>query len=47
MDLLLVTFDGILIVKNAEKFKKMLTTGLGSEKAYGSGLMTVATIAIR
>lgn len=46
MDLLLVTFDGILIVKNAEKFRKMLTTGLGSEKAYGSGLMTVASIAI-
>lgn len=36
-----VTFEGILTVTDVLKFKAMLTHGLGREKAYGMGLMTV------
>lgn len=36
-----VTFEGVLNVTDAEKFKQLLTKGIGAEKAYGQGLMTV------
>lgn len=36
-----VTYEGSLIVTNAEQFYKTLTEGVGREKAYGFGLMTV------
>ena len=36
-----VTFEGILQVTDIEKFKQALAQGLGREKAYGCGLMTV------
>ena len=35
-----VTYEGILKVNDVEKFKEILTEGLGREKAYGMGLMT-------
>lgn len=36
-----VTFEGILQVTDAEKFKETLCRGIGREKAYGQGLITV------
>ena len=36
-----VTYEGILKVNDVEKFKEILTEGLGREKAYGMGLMTI------
>ncbi|MDF7682371.1 type I-E CRISPR-associated protein Cas6/Cse3/CasE [Lactobacillus sp. ESL0679] len=36
-----VTFEGILQVIDADLFKKTLVNGLGREKAFGMGLMTV------
>ena len=39
--LLAVTYEGLLTVTDAEKFRAVLQNGLGREKAYGMGLMTV------
>lgn len=39
--LLSVTYEGILEITDAEKFKAALTKGIGRAKAYGMGLMTV------
>ena len=39
--LLAVTYEGILTVTDPEAFKAALTGGLGREKAYGMGLLTV------
>ncbi|WP_125573781.1 type I-E CRISPR-associated protein Cas6/Cse3/CasE [Levilactobacillus huananensis] len=36
-----VTFEGLLRVADADEFKQTLTKGLGREKAFGMGLMTV------
>lgn len=36
-----VTYEGILCVQNVEKFKNALLQGLGREKAYGMGLLTI------
>ena len=36
------TFDGLLEVIDAEVFKHALTSGIGSGKAYGCGLLTIA-----
>lgn len=36
-----VTFEGILQVTDTKKFKQALRRGIGREKAYGCGLMTV------
>ena len=36
-----VTFEGILEVTDKNKFKSVLTKGIGKEKAYGMGLLTV------
>ena len=36
-----VTFEGMLKVVDATKFKDALTHGIGREKAFGMGLMTV------
>ncbi|WP_251717695.1 type I-E CRISPR-associated protein Cas6/Cse3/CasE [Lactobacillus agrestimuris] len=36
-----ITFEGILQITDLEKFKEMLVKGIGREKAYGMGLMTV------
>lgn len=39
--LLSVTFEGILTVTDAEQFRKTLCKGIGREKAYGQGLLTI------
>ena len=36
-----VTFEGILQVTDIEKFKQALTEGIGREKAYGCGMITI------
>lgn len=36
-----VSFEGSLVVIDAERFVKTLVTGIGKEKAYGMGLLTV------
>lgn len=36
-----VTFEGILTVTDADAFRKTLCEGIGREKAYGCGLLTV------
>ncbi|KRL00522.1 type I-E CRISPR-associated protein Cas6/Cse3/CasE [Liquorilactobacillus capillatus] len=38
-----VTFEGLLQVQDVTVFKETLTKGLGREKAFGMGLMTVIT----
>ena len=39
--ILAVTYEGMLTVTDAELFRKALTEGIGREKAYGMGLLTV------
>lgn len=39
--LLSVTFEGILTVTDAKQFKETLCSGIGREKAYGQGLLTI------
>jgi CRISPR system Cascade subunit CasE len=39
--LLSVSFEGVLTVTDAEKFREVLIRGIGREKAYGMGMMTV------
>lgn len=36
-----VTYQGVLKVKDVELFKNALTKGIGREKAYGMGLLTI------
>ena len=42
-----VVFEGVLQVTNAEKFRESLKIGIGTGKAYGFGLMSVAKSAIK
>ncbi|WP_367342266.1 type I-E CRISPR-associated protein Cas6/Cse3/CasE [Limosilactobacillus sp.] len=39
-----VTFEGILQITNIDQFRKALLTGIGREKAFGMGLLTVIPI---
>lgn len=39
-----VTYEGRLKITDINKFKNALTNGIGKEKAYGCGLMTVALV---
>ena len=39
-----VTYEGILCVTDAEKFKQTLFNGIGREKAYGIGLLTIRRV---
>ena len=41
MKLSRVTFEGVLEITDLEKFKEALINGIGREKAYGMGLLTV------
>ncbi len=41
VSLLSVTYEGILTVTDKERFRKTLIEGIGREKAYGMGLLTV------
>lgn len=36
-----VTFEGILEITDLKKFKNAMISGIGREKAYGMGLLTV------
>ncbi len=42
--LLSVTYEGMLTVSDEEMFKNALVSGIGREKAYGMGLLTVAGV---
>ena len=42
--MLAVTYEGILAVTDAQAFRMALTKGIGREKAYGMGLLTIAGI---
>lgn len=42
--LLSVSFEGILTVTDKEKFRAALCGGIGREKAYGQGLLTVIKV---
>ncbi|CCI86096.1 CRISPR-associated protein [Lactobacillus pasteurii DSM 23907 = CRBIP 24.76] len=44
LELSSVTFEGILEVEDLEQFKQALVKGIGREKAYGMGLLTVIPI---
>ncbi|QIB68684.1 type I-E CRISPR-associated protein Cas6/Cse3/CasE [Aminipila butyrica] len=41
MKLARAIYEGSLLIEDAEIFKKILTEGVGKEKAYGFGMMTV------
>ncbi len=41
IQILAASFEGILTVTDAETFRQTLITGIGREKAYGMGLLTV------
>lgn len=41
VSLLSVTYEGILRVSDAERFRQTLTEGMGRGKAYGMGMLTV------
>jgi CRISPR system Cascade subunit CasE len=40
--MLSVTYEGTLKITDPELFKRALTVGIGREKAYGMGLLTIA-----
>lgn len=40
---LAVTYEGLLTVADAQKFRAALQTGIGRGKAYGAGLLTIAS----
>ena len=40
----MVTFEGILEISDEEVFKQTLVDGIGREKAYGCGLLTLARL---
>lgn len=44
VSLLRATFEGVLRVADTEKLKAALADGIGREKAYGCGLLTLAPI---
>jgi CRISPR system Cascade subunit CasE len=37
-----VLFEGVLEITDAERFQKTLEAGIGSGKAYGFGLLSIA-----
>ena len=39
-----VVYEGKLKIKDREKFIKVLKEGIGREKAYGFGMMTVIPV---
>lgn len=41
VNLVSATFEGILTVTDAEKFRETLVSGIGRKKAYGFGLLTI------
>lgn len=41
-----VAYEGILVIQDVEKFRTLLTEGMGKKKAYGFGLMTVIPLEV-
>lgn len=39
-----IRFDGVLVVANLDLFETALTSGLGTQKAFGFGLLSVAPV---
>lgn len=44
LSMLSVTYEGILEVTDAERFRNALVNGIGKEKAYGMGMLTVMRV---
>lgn len=44
VQLLSVTFEGVLTVTDVDVFKETLCSGIGREKAYGQGLLTIVGV---
>ena len=44
VSLLVVSFEGILKVRNSDVFKQALVHGIGRGKAYGCGMLTISKI---
>ena len=44
INMLLVTYDGVLKVTDSNLFVHALTSGIGREKAYGAGLLTLVSL---
>ncbi len=42
--LVTATYDGVLTIDKVEGFRTILTTGIGHAKAYGCGLITLASL---
>ena len=42
--MLAVTYEGVLTVTDADAFRKALCSGIGREKAYGMGMITIMRI---
>lgn len=42
--LLAVTYEGILTITDQESFRNALTQGIGREKAYGMGMLTIVRV---
>ena len=41
-----VAYEGTLLIKDIELFRKLLTEGMGKKKAYGFGMMTVIPLEV-
>ena len=41
-----VAYEGTLLIKDIELFRKLLTEGMGKKKAYGFGMMTVIPLGV-
>ena len=39
-----VTYEGLLEVRQADALRSVLTDGIGRAKAYGCGLLTLASV---
>lgn len=44
MRILSVTYEGVLTVTDEELLKVALTNGIGREKAYGLGILTIVGV---
>ena len=44
VSLLMATYEGVLTITDADRFRRTLLSGIGREKAYGCGLLTIARL---
>ena len=42
VSLLMATYEGVLTITDVERFRRTLLSGIGREKAYGCGLLTIS-----